>query len=717
MHAPAHPAQSQLSGADVLRVIRSNIWMILPMILASGVLGYLANIYLNKYHKRYTAVGWVQVQPAITWNPLDEYQERPDNMTLQVDLRTQARLLEQDALFSRVLVKPQSPIRQTEWFKEHFRDGKPDVALAKEDLRDRFSVAPVPDSRLISVSMTYRIPKDARVVVEEIVTEHLAEQRSLITQRTQERTQTLNNLKTKYQNLVKTAAQDRREKEARLGDMSGTARMYASGKEYELAELMRQIAVIKAEMERHRRNYESFMGMIQSGVNPPEVEELMMQNQELYRLKQGLEMAEADLRGMPTQGTAMRNQSALLESRREYYQTKLDAATADIKARYQESMGAKLRNEFEASQAQHNALAERIAKVTGELGELSQTMSDFLTARDEEASYRELLKEVSDKLEQLTSTTSQDVNSVSWALRPETPDIPSFPKLPITLAVAIALGTFLSLGIAFLKEAMDTTVRSPRDIAKVGQLNLLGMIPHEDDDPQSAGVPLTSVIHQAPQSIIAEQFRQVRTRLQHAASLDTTRSILVTSPGPGDGKTVVACNLAAGLALNGRRILLVDANFRRPELHRAFAQSNDTGLSTVLNDVSTLPATVRQSTVPNLDILTAGPKPGNATELIESQRFTDFVDRALEEYDHVIFDSGPLLVVSETVALAPRVDGVVTVVRARTNSRGLLQRLRDELRKTKAEQLGVVLNAVRSSTGGYYGKEIRKYYEYQESEE
>jgi Mrp family chromosome partitioning ATPase len=105
----------------------------------------------------------------------------------------------------------------------------------------------------------------------------------------------------------------------------------------------------------------------------------------------------------------------------------------------------------------------------------------------------------------------------------------------------------------------------------------------------------------------------------------------------------------------------------------------------------------------------------NATELLESQLLIDFIERALEDYDHVIFDSGPLLVVSETMALAPRVDGVITVVRARTNSRGVLGRMRDMLRQVKAEQLGVVLNAVRSQGGGYYGRNIKTYYAYQNS--
>jgi len=205
----------------------------------------------------------------------------------------------------------------------------------------------------------------------------------------------------------------------------------------------------------------------------------------------------------------------------------------------------------------------------------------------------------------------------------------------------------------------------------------------------------------------------VRTRLQHAASLDTTRSMLVTSAGGGDGKTTVAVNIAAGLALNGRRILLVDANFRRPQLHNVFDTTNEYGLSDVLNSLEAFAQSVQETAVPNLSVLTTGPKPLNPTELFESQLMIDFIERALEEYDHVIFDTGPLPLVSETIALAPRVDGVITVVRARANSRGLLQRVRDTLRQVKAEQIGVVLNAVRAQTGGYYGRSIVDYYKYQ----
>ena len=187
---------------------------------------------------------------------------------------------------------------------------------------------------------------------------------------------------------------------------------------------------------------------------------------------------------------------------------------------------------------------------------------------------------------------------------------------------------------------------------------------------------------------------------------------MVTGPSPMDGKTTVAANLAAGLALNGRKILLVDANFRRPEIHHLFGFSNDKGFSDILNGSSAFDDCLHPTRIPNLSVMTSGPKPLNVTELFESQLLMDYIEKALEEFDHVIFDSGPLLVVSESVAMAPRVDGVVTVVRAHAESRGLLQRMRDALRQIKAEHIGVVLNAVRAQGGGYYARNIKAYYTY-----
>jgi capsular exopolysaccharide synthesis family protein len=444
------------------------------------------------------------------------------------------------------------------------------------------------------------------------------------------------------------------------------------------------------------------------------VERMVEQDFSVQRLRHNLDDLEMQIAAAESGGGTNHRQVKQLKAQREIAQVLLDQKRDEVRATSQVQVLEQLEQSAKSTQTELEAVTKQIQGIKETLADAATTRAEYLTLKDEEETYRALLQTVTEQYDTIMSNNqSITANGIEWAQHPATPDKRSFPNLIIVMSIAMGLGLALSFGIAFLREMLDTSVRSPRDIARVGQMNLLGAIPDEEDDPHSAGTPLPMVIFQAPHSIMAEQFRQVRTRLQHAASLDTTRSMLITSPGPGDGKTTVATNIAAGLALNGRRILLVDANFRRPDVHNVFGATNEIGFGQVLNDVANFENAVRQTQVPNLDILPSGPRPANATELLESQALVDFIERALEEYDHVLFDSGPLLFLAETVALAPRVDGVVTVVRAKTNSRGLLQRMRDSLRQLKAEHIGVVLNGVRSQAGGYYNRNIRTYYEYQ----
>lgn len=707
--------QQGMTGSDVWRVIRTNKWLIIGSLVVALIVGGVLNWYLSAFHARYTSTGYVQIQQIKPYDPTGRLAQGAFDTinSLVVELRSQAAIMRTDALFTKVLSNPNAGIRNTEWFKQfQLADNSVNIADAKEDLYERFYANPIGDSKLISVSFTSKVPEDCRQVVLDIVNEHIENQRVLNNNKTTAQQTMLNNLRIRYESRINELRKDTSLKAATL-QLDGWGRPGGvSQKEQELGQLVTERLKRESAAAEAKGAFDAAKQQIEAGGTPSAVEMMVNQHPMVMSWKQQVDALDVELRSMP-QG---RNSPAYkrFEDRRNAAQQKLDEIRSEERANSTVLYVEQLQGRVAQTQADVEQINKQIDKIKSDLADMTTTLSDYLTKKDEEVSYQELLKRVRDQIDLLQNNiTSMELNTVSWGSMPETPDTPSFPQLPVTLAVCVAVALGLSLGISFLREVMDTSVRSPRDIARVGQMNLLGMIPHEDDDPQAAGVPLPTVIYGAPTSMIAEQFRQVRTRLQHAASLDTTRSILVTSPGPEDGKSTVACNLAAGLALNGRKILLVDANFRRPVLHKVFELGNEAGFGNVLGSIENFESGIKQTKVPNLDVMTAGPKPANATELLESQLLIDFIERALEEYDHVIFDSGPMLVVSETVALAPRVDGVVTVVRARSNSRGLLQRMRDALRQLKAEHLGVVLNGVRSTGGGYYGRNIKTYYEYQ----
>ncbi|HLL87791.1 MAG TPA: polysaccharide biosynthesis tyrosine autokinase, partial [Tepidisphaeraceae bacterium] len=477
-----------------------------------------------------------------------------------------------------------------------------------------------------------------------------------------------------------------------------------SPKEQQLSELVKQQLDIDLALSQATVQMKSTEAAAARGEVPSKVSDIVDKDPEIMQLQARLNEAEIlanqSVARLGDQHWQVRDMQASVRGQQQQLDRRRNEKVAAEQVRYVEA----LRNEAMALSENSQSVGARVDELKREMADLANQMALYLTEKDEEEYYKEKAKAIEEQLRLIAQMDlQQGVNNVNWAPggQPLTPELPTFPKLPVTMALALFVGLALSLGIAFLRELTDTSIRSPRDVARVGQMTLLGSVPDANDDPMASGARLPLVIYDAPTSMTADQFRQIRTRLQYAASLDTTRSILVTSPSPNDGKTAVSCNLAAGLALNGRRILLVDADFRRPDLHKVFELPNDRGFSDALQNLDALEDLIHATQVPNLSVLPTGARPGNATELLESQLLVDFIERALEEYDHVIFDSGPLPLVSETIALAPRVDGVVTVVRARTNSRGLLQRVRDELRKVKAENLGVILNAVRTQAGGY----------------
>jgi tyrosine-protein kinase Etk/Wzc len=708
MPPPQPPGGGGMSGADVWRVIRTNLWLIILMVIFAGGCGFGANWLLAKYYPRYTADGLLQVVPpqAVQLLPDSSVQQFSNSQFLETDQQTQVQLMMQPSLYGRALTNNEA-LRKTEWFKQF-----DSVNDAKQDLMKHFSVSAIPQTSLIQVSMPAALPQDAKVIVEAVVNQHLRDQQEDIRDQTLDQTRQLNNLHNQYKILLddKTAQMRRSAIELNINGAGVPGRL--SAKEIELGELVRKqldLQMLDADAE---GMFNSTRQQIQNNEVPQQIQDLIEHDPDILNFRQTLVGVELRLQEMLSKYGPEYQGVQSVQRQKEYFQRKLNDRKAELVASNSAQMIETLRSQVSAIKDKLKAVNDKVQGIKKDMGDISNQMATYLTLMDEQKGYRELLKQVDDQLDAIQNTTDRPMATADWKAHPDLPDKLSFPRLPITMALALALGLGLSLGIAFLRELMDTSVRSPRDVARVGQLTLLGMVPDEADDPQAGGVKLPLVIAEAPHSMLAEQFRQIRTRLQHAASLDTTRSILVTSASPGDGKSTVSCNLAAGLALNGRRILLVDADFRRPGLHAIFGLGNDHGFSEALGDMSRFDSLVRPTHVPNLSVLPCGPRPANATEQLESQLFTDFIERALEDFDHIIFDSGALLLASETLAMAPRVDGVVTVVRARANSRGLLQRLRDALKQVKAEHLGVILNAVRSQGGGYYARNIKMFYNY-----
>lgn len=710
---PGAVAPQAITPADVLRVIRSNLWFIAIVLIVSGVGGYALNMYLAARHSRYTSTGLITVRSRGDDALLDAHSSM-DAGGLEVEQMTQVKLLLHDALLAKVL-EISDKVRDTEWFKQFisYRNGEKfvDAEGAKADLYEHLEVRAEPNTRLIAVKMNWRIPKDCQTIVTEIVDQHIKEVTSHNTAQDMEHNAQLENLKQNYESQIRDDTNRIIAISTALGKLGVNVGPGQSAKDLELSQLISELLRAEAFLGAAEAKLRTFLTQLDSN-SAPELQEALDKSQLYTDYRRRVEDEDAIYAETARELGERHRRSQEIKARSDKDRQKLADIENDIRSRTAEVYTANLKNDVEAATAATKRINVRLEDVRREISEIARMRNDYDRLQADLVVLRGQIDRVREKQDQSTFLRGKWAQ-VAWSTLPDLPDHPTFPRLWITLSMTMLAGLALSLGVAFLREITDTTVRTPRDIARVGQLTLLGMIPHEDDDTEAAGARLPLAIFEAPHSMVAEQFRHVRTRLQHAASLDTTRSMLVTGCSPDDGASTVATNLAAGLALNGRRILLVDANFRRPALHTIFGITNDVGFGDVLNDPDTFNEVLCETEVPNLTLITSGTRPSNPTELLESQLLIDFIERALEEYDHVIFDSGPLLMVSDSIALAPRVDGVITVVRARGNSRGILTRMRDEVRRLKAEHLGVVLNAVRVQNGGYYGPMIKNHYAYQ----
>jgi len=359
--------------------------------------------------------------------------------------------------------------------------------------------------------------------------------------------------------------------------------------------------------------------------------------------------------------------------------------------------------------AQMLDVQQRFDEVNAGLRDLEQNLTRIEQFALEEDSLDKRIRRYEDQLVDLRLLAQREKQVELWipATKPREIDMP---KWTIMIPLGAILGIALGLGLAFLLEFVDASIKSPSDISRRVDLPLLGMIPHTDDlDDKIEDMRLAFMTH--PNSLVSEAFRQIRTCLLFSGPSSQRRSLLVTSPLPEDGRTTVALNLAGSIAQGGRKVLVVDANFRQPAIRKLFPRCPEGGLSNALVGQANWKDLV-YDVQPNLQVMPAGMLPPNPADLLGSDEMRRLIAELCEQYDEVIIDGAPCLVVTDSVVLSTLVDGVVLTVRAGSNTHGVVQRTRDILFRVGAHIVGVALNGVRATAGGYLRKNYETFNEY-----
>jgi tyrosine-protein kinase len=291
------------------------------------------------------------------------------------------------------------------------------------------------------------------------------------------------------------------------------------------------------------------------------------------------------------------------------------------------------------------------------------------------------------------------------------PGQPAAPQPLLNAMLAAILGLVVAIGLVFLFEHIDASVKTPDDVEELTGLPTLGAIARmQGDDRRSPIYRLAALLY--PRSGIAEAFRTLRTNIEFTSLDAPLRTIVVTSSIPSEGKTTVASNLAVVFAQAGHRTLLVDADLRKPGVHELFDLRNDRGLTDLLRSEDLSIDAVAQSVEQvNLRVIATGALPPNPAELIRSHRMEALIERLKGEADLVIFDSPPLQAVTDAALLAAEVDGTLFVIRAGTTHRNLVKQAREALQRVGAPVLGVTLNRLPDRVRNqYYYQSYGQYY-------
>lgn len=331
-------------------------------------------------------------------------------------------------------------------------------------------------------------------------------------------------------------------------------------------------------------------------------------------------------------------------------------------------------------------------------------------------------------LTQLLRTTN--VRVVDQALVPKAAISPVW---GLNLVGGLFGGLLLGLAIAFVLGRMDRRVQEVADVERLG-LRVLGVFPRVGDGAPEAS-PTTSkarkrqtetsservdrVVGAQPMSLAAECCRTIRTNLVFMAAESPSKTMVVTSASPKDGKTTVATNVALAFAQSGQRVLLVDADLRRPRIHETFHLEGETGLTSILVGAETLSEVARDVGVDGLSVITCGARPPNPAELLHTPQFSRFLNEAEARYDRVIFDSPPICAVTDAAILAPQCGGALLVIRARSTTQESIAATIRILGDVQANILGCVLNDVDPDRGerGYAHGGYYSYYRHDESDE
>ncbi len=717
------PAQaaSGITPKDIWRIIRKRKWVIiLSFVICVAVMGTVTLLWWN-FAKGFTAKAFLHVSPP----PMSMMQIATPQYTkdaIERNKRTQAAQVNHQTVLRGVADEDRMKDTSTpagKWLLKHRKD-------LEEELEGEIDISLMPETNLISLSMTGTNRKALADIVNAMANSFVKYTRKIARRK---RASTTKKFQDERNGLIRRRTTTRQKlanimRGKHIAAMHGRQNTIAAELLYltrQIGEAEDELSLAESAMKAYKEGLDAFQkGQVDKSIaNDPQIRQMIDMDYTLRGLKNQLAGLETSLYNAVQKFGEKHRQVQNIKGMIQAVKNQIGNRTKEVLADQISMMGQIRWMQEEGAKKQLVDLKERRLRVQVDARELQKALGQIETFQEELKNIQIDLAKIEAKLRDLRMLGSRageeqletgPVTIEAYATEPRK-DEWTQPNVAVLIPLGVILGLMLGFGLAFLLEFMDTSVKSPSDLARRVDLPLLGMVPHADDLDEDV-VDFRRVTMLAPHSPASEAFRQIRTNLLFSGPEQQRRSLLVTSPAPQDGRTTVTMNLAVSMAQSGRKVLVVDANFHRPAVAEMFSKDSDTGLSSALVGQSDWRDVVSTTEVPNLSVITSGPLPPNPADLLGSDTMGKIISEMTDEYDQVIFDGSPLMVVADSCVLGTKVDGVILVVRAGVNSTGIVQRSNERLNRLGARVFGVVLQGVRSTAGGYLRKNYETFYEY-----
>ena len=562
------------------------------------------------------------------------------------------------------------------------------------------TVTPVRNSRLVDVSFQSPDPQFAATVANTLAKQYIEQNLEFRFLATKEATEFLNARTIEQRQAVEQSENALQKYRERTGAMAIEDRQNIVVQR--LADL--NAAVMKARTDRiEKQSMHDQIQKIQNNRAALDTFPAVLNNAFIQQLK--------------VQLNELQRQKAQLEERlgaRHPDMTRLQSAIDSTEGRFTtevQKVVQAFRNDFLAAQANEKALQASLEQQRGEARELNRAAVQYGVLQRDAATDQTMFAGLLQRSRETGIAGELRSSNIRVVDPAEVPRTPSSPNLRSNFRVALLGGLLFAVGLAFGFEYLDSRIKEPEELKKVLGLSFLGMVPAFDPK-ETSGPPLMG---SGVPADFCEAFRGIRSSLLFASATAGPKTVVVTSTGPGEGKTVVSTNIAAALAQSGARVLLIDADMRRPKAHEFFAVSREPGLSNVLVGNAKASEAVRRTPNTNLWMLPCGKLPPNPAELLGSARFQEFIESLNEHFDWVIIDSPPVMAVTDAGVLAHWAMGVVFVVGSEMTNKWTARNALEQLDAARPNYLGAILNKVEVRKNPYfyakhYRKEYQKYY-------